>query len=298
MNTEHTKKASIGLPILAPFFGPGERRALNMPNWCNNSLVITHKDEGKLESLYEIIKEYDETKEGEEKPAFFGKILPEPVYEPSNSTSGNMPGWYAFRVGHWGTKWEPSMISVSFEEGTQWIEPLKNHLLTGDVVVEKMFNSNMEYAEHTMRQKQIILEFDTAWGPPTGIMQELVKQGFRTNHVFMECGADFWGFEWNGREVAAGNMSDYMTDAFGHTYKEWRELAEGAKGKGKKITKTRTINRFNPDNINEPTTEIVAYDEWEIEWEQDDAKSREKAKEIGITDAIWEHVGLEHIRGG
>jgi len=262
-----------------------------MPNWCNNSLVITHKEKEKLESLYEIIKEYDETQEGDERSTFFGKILPVPNESSNQGTSRD------FRVNHWGTKWEPNILSVSFEEGTQWIEPLKDALLTKDPVVQALFKGNIEYAEYTMRRKQIILEFDTAWSPPMGIMQELVKQGFRTNHVYMECGNSYWGFEMNGREVASGNMCDYMTDAFGNTYAEWLNLEEGAEGKGKKTEKTRSVNRFYPEHGKFFLVDET-YDEWEIDWEHDPDKSREKARQLGISDAIWSHVELDIERGG
>ena len=41
-----------------------------MPNWCDNSAVITHKDKSKLEEL----------REQAEQNTLFGFVLPEPDY--------------------------------------------------------------------------------------------------------------------------------------------------------------------------------------------------------------------------
>lgn len=70
MNTEHTKRASIGLPILAPFFGPGERRALNMEIQPLDTTVgleyfrqVRDEVEGltdrQLLELYELVRELE-----------------------------------------------------------------------------------------------------------------------------------------------------------------------------------------------------------------------------------------------
>ena len=242
-----------------------------MPNWCNNKLVIVHKDEGKLKSLYETIKKYDES-ELDEKPAFFGKILPEPNYDevevlptfPEIVGMHSVSDWPSldWRVQNWGTKWEPSIISLSYKRGTEWCEPTKERMLEKSIR-DGLFGGNKERAEKSMMRQQIILDFDTAWGPPKEVIHALVEQGFRTNHVHMEGGMGDFGWIESGKELASGNIFDYLCDSLGLTYSQWKkQLPNG---------------------------------DYSSEWKIDVERSRKKAFANDITEEIWEHVGLDNM---
>lgn len=88
-----------------------------MPNWCDNTLTITHSDKVKIDAIEAglIRKENNE---------FFQTILPRPASEEEN--------WYEWNVNNWGTKWEASIhdwerqddntIWVSFD--TAWSPPI------------------------------------------------------------------------------------------------------------------------------------------------------------------------------
>lgn len=143
-----------------------------MPNWCNNSLTVSHEDATKIDVLVEAWT----------KGKFFGTILPEPDYtttpvkktfpelslqyattdeekakvlEPTISENN----WWDWRVQHWGTKWE---IDTD-DRGTHRFE---NHLT---------------------------VSFDTAWSPPLGIFEALMEQGFSVSAMYYEGGCCFCG---------------------------------------------------------------------------------------------------------
>ena len=117
-----------------------------MPNWCYN----------RVEIYGEEAKEIAEKIASEETPFDFAKILPEPDYdkievEPTFgsteaadaahvATGGDfsMPKWWDWRVQNWGTKWNSSECEVTIMEDDQ-----------------------VEYT------------FNTAWGPPEGVIYKL-----------------------------------------------------------------------------------------------------------------------------
>ena len=143
-----------------------------MPNWCNNSLTVSHEDATKIDVLVEAWT----------KGKFFGTILPEPDYtttpvkktfpdislqyattdeekakvlEPTISENN----WWDWRVQHWGTKWEIKSKGLPTHR-------FENHLT---------------------------ISFDTAWSPPLGIFEELVEQGFSVSAMYYESGMSFCG---------------------------------------------------------------------------------------------------------
>ena len=74
-----------------------------MPNWCYNSLTV-HGTSQDLAAFREFATG-EEVYEGttESLPLCFNNFVPEP----------DDGGWYAFRIEHWGTKWEPQGTLVS-----------------------------------------------------------------------------------------------------------------------------------------------------------------------------------------
>jgi hypothetical protein len=87
-----------------------------MPNWCDNTLTITHPDKSKLDAIDAVLS----NKAGDQ--GLFNCILPNPSGE-----------WdYEWSVNNWGTKWDASIhdwerqddntIWVSFDSA--WSPPL------------------------------------------------------------------------------------------------------------------------------------------------------------------------------
>jgi hypothetical protein len=87
-----------------------------MPNWCDNTVTITHADKSKIDTIEKVLIDKD-SEEG-----LFSAILPNPSGE-----------WeYDWCVNNWGTKWDANSIDwdrqddnsiwVSFD--TAWAPPI------------------------------------------------------------------------------------------------------------------------------------------------------------------------------
>ena len=208
-----------------------------MPNWCNNNISISHPDRSKIEALASAIKEGN----------FLKHVIPVP--EDLNIVAGRVgaddnpdqielerksaenlekygaSNWYDFCVARWGTKWDVNPYDPE------------------DVVVD---DSNTIY-----------FGFDSAWGPPIGIYEALMEQGFTVQAQYYEPGMGFVG-EWNdgcddyydigglkSHEVR-DTIGEFLDDNFGisESMAEWEAeneedpdeleefLEEGAKAKG------------------------------------------------------------------
>ena len=145
-----------------------------MPNWCDNTVYITHDDPKKIQVLVDAWKENK----------FFGTIHPEPDYTKVKvkptfpSIKGNddpvdpESAWWDWRVQNWGTKWE-----ITTDE---------SHI--------------------DIQENQIRASFATAWSPPTGIFDKLVADGYGVNALYYEGGCAFCG------EYVDGSDETYGTD--------------------------------------------------------------------------------------
>ncbi len=87
-----------------------------MPNWCNNSLLIT----GPNEELEKLLKDA----EGEKINFSLAKLVPIPK-ELSED-------WYNWRVAKWGTKWDIGRVDIEKDDGyacfnfeTAWAPPVE-----------------------------------------------------------------------------------------------------------------------------------------------------------------------------
>jgi hypothetical protein len=143
-----------------------------MPNWCENSLTVSHTDATKIDALVEAWT----------KGKFFGTILPEPDYTttPVNKTFPHIElqyaktdeekakvleptisedNWWDWRVQTWGTKWE----------------------------------IDTDAKPHYRNNNDLTLSFDTAWSPPLGIYEALVAQGYSVRAMYYEGGMSYCG---------------------------------------------------------------------------------------------------------
>lgn len=77
-----------------------------MPNWCDNSVRLTHSDKSKVDALEAVLQSEDKQ--------VFQHLRPMPESEKDN--------WYDWNITHWGTKWEISIIDWERQEdNTIWI---------------------------------------------------------------------------------------------------------------------------------------------------------------------------------
>lgn len=96
-----------------------------MPNWCNNSLTITHKDVDKLENLMSRMRD-------DEDGGFFNHIKPMPEKIRNTTSPDDSPNWYDWSCDNWGTKWDAACIdqyqytenTVGFSFDTAWSPPI------------------------------------------------------------------------------------------------------------------------------------------------------------------------------
>jgi hypothetical protein len=149
----------------------------NMPNWCENTVSLTHSDTSKLLELENVLMKFpteDDVMQGLERDTnakFFEYYLP----RPSNIPDNEMIDWNQ-KV--WGTKWEPEMIN--FQRDTD---------------------------------KTITLSMDTAWSPPIGIYEYWVKNGWVVEALYHEPNCAFCGRFTNdlGDECFEYDESDLTT---------------------------------------------------------------------------------------
>ena len=149
-----------------------------MPNWCNNTVEISHKDQSKMESLVASINE----------GKFCNHVIPVPeslhivagrvgddtdpkqidleAQEKANLEAHGYSTWYDFAVNEWGTKWD----------------------VGGDGDQARLDGPN-----------HISMNFDSAWAPPVPAMEKFMDLGFRVKLIYWESGMCFCGlFDENG----------------------------------------------------------------------------------------------------
>lgn len=89
-----------------------------MPNWCSNTVYLSHETQEKIDALCAELEK--------EKPEFFDAIM----RTPQDLLNGE--GWHMWRVERWGTKWNPSIYdfqkesdgSLRIEFDTAWAPPI------------------------------------------------------------------------------------------------------------------------------------------------------------------------------
>jgi hypothetical protein len=132
-----------------------------MPNWCGNTLTITHKDPAMIIRAKAAFAE--------------GRLLEEFIPIPAalkGTTSPNREStadelraqcgyadWYDFCVNEWGTKWD-----IGDGQGIQ-----------------------------TWTDNDLVVYFDSAWSPPIAAYEKLLDLGFTVYATYYEPGSAFAG---------------------------------------------------------------------------------------------------------
>lgn len=145
-----------------------------MPNWCQNSVTITHEDPAKLSALVEAMNDNKfcnfaipvPTALSETISGAYGDSDKQAELEAQTARNVETHGygnWYDFCVNRWGTKWEVDT------------------------------KGSLEFDGRT-----VIASFDSAWSPPTGVYEALVEDGYDVVAYYYEPGMGYLGKYDNG----------------------------------------------------------------------------------------------------
>ena len=169
-----------------------------MPNWCNNTITIEHKDSVKLKEVINSLttKRIDDSNES----LFFTYCKPEPTYE-------NKDDWYDWRWNNWGTKWNIDILEegydlnvhkdhVWFSCDTAWSPPL-NALVE---LEKKGFTINCEYYECgcAFMGKYCTKDGHQHYDLPETYAE--IKKKMDTDEVFKDL-AESWGVDLDYKEM-------------------------------------------------------------------------------------------------
>jgi hypothetical protein len=168
-----------------------------MPNWCNNTIEISHPDKSKMDALIVAVNEGKfcnhvipvpaslnivAGRVGDDDNAEQKKLEEDTAYNLEVHGYGN---WWDFCVNKWGTKWDVEPYdTVTYETN-----------LNGDPLPEN----------------KIVFGFDSAWAPPCGVAEALMDQGYAVRLYYYEGGMNFAGiFDENGDDFyeIPGNSAD------------------------------------------------------------------------------------------
>lgn len=150
-----------------------------MPNWCSNTLTLTHEDpdmirrareafrDGRLlDEFIPIPQDLKDTTAGA-----FGDTEKQAVLEAQSAANRDRHGyanWYDFCVNEWGTKWD-----VGGDDDGDYSED----------------------ADHS-----VTFTFDSAWSPPIAAYDKLVEMGFSVQGYYYEPGMAFAGVYEDGHD--------------------------------------------------------------------------------------------------
>lgn len=181
-----------------------------MPNWCNNSVTLKHKDPAMIERAHKALAD--------------GKFLQEffPCPQDLIDTVAGFPGedkreaheaqvksnienhgyanWYDWNVANWGTKWD-----IGGDDG----------------LIQKLDANTLEAS------------FDSAWAPPTQAYEKLIELGFYIKAYYDEPGMAFCGV-WTGDEEDfqddyyeySGETSETVANVIGYDLDQFWGISE------------------------------------------------------------------------
>jgi hypothetical protein len=177
-----------------------------MPNWCNNTVTISHEDPAKIQALADAINE----------GKFCNHVIPTPEdlnivagrvgddtnpeqielerREKENLEKYGFKTWYDFQTNMWGTKWD--------------VDPYEKVEVVGNTI---------EFG------------FDSAWAPPMGVFEELTSQGFLVVAYYYEPGMAYVGKYNDGDDEClefGGYTSKNVRDAIGEELDDMFGISE------------------------------------------------------------------------
>ena len=159
-----------------------------MPNWCNNTLEITHEDpammarvkqafaDGRLLDEFVPVPKSLHIVAGRVGDDTDPKQIALEAQEKANLEAHGYTTWYDFCVNEWGTKWDVG--------GNDYNEPQET-------------------------PNGLIMSFDSAWAPPIAAMEKFQDLGFSVRLYYYEPGMCFAGiYDENGDDYYdLGNMN-------------------------------------------------------------------------------------------
>ena len=170
-----------------------------MPNWCNNSITLKHKDPAMIERAYkalcagEFLQEFIPCPQalrdtvagsmGEDKRAAHEAQMAD------NIAKHGYKDWYDWQVANWGTKWD----------------------VGGDDGLIQLLSEN-----------SLDASFESAWSPPVNAYEKLCAMGFIIKAYYDEPGMCFCG-------VVTGD-EDYFDDDYYEYSGETSETVRGLIG--------------------------------------------------------------------
>ena len=138
-----------------------------MPNWCNNTLTLTHKDPAMIQRAKDALDRGEFLSEFCPMPRELGDAIANGQPDAVMIEKYGYSSWYDYCVNEWGTKWDVG------EDGATDIHPDGTMLNT---------------------------YFDSAWSPPIGAYEKLEQLGFTVDAYYYEGGMAYAGTYSNGNE--------------------------------------------------------------------------------------------------
>lgn len=140
-----------------------------MPNWCNNTVTITHEDPAMIvrakdafargEFLHEFVPVPQALRDTVSGSMGEDKRAAHEMQMTTNLAEHGYKDWYDFCVNEWGTKWDVG---------------------DGDGINEVTENS-------------LTIYFDSAWAPPVNAYEKMEDMGFKIDAMYYEPGMAFCG---------------------------------------------------------------------------------------------------------
>lgn len=142
-----------------------------MPNWCNNSITLRHKDPAMIDRAFKALTDARLLQEFVPCPqplldtmaGSFGDADSQRELEERQAKNLDTYGakdWYDWNVANWGTKWD-----VGGSDG----------------VIDRVDPNTLQAS------------FDSAWAPPCAAYERLAALGFDITAYYDECGMAFCG---------------------------------------------------------------------------------------------------------
>lgn len=181
-----------------------------MPNWCHNKLAVSGEREAVEAFIRKVQVPLDDATD--DKPATaltFRAHVPQPAdVESYTSPSGSVMsrlgggGWYAWRVDHWGTKWDANVdgppCAIGTHEAIEAIRSDQEQGIRSAWAIVDGASWHPEDGESPVDQPTEVtatIDFETAWSPPLPWLRAVAGQEPQLRFAlrYAEPGNDFAG---------------------------------------------------------------------------------------------------------